>query len=490
MANTLNVLIVVDVQNGFISQDGLEHEETLDDIYISINQVKNIEKLMDSNKVIIFSRDMHPLGHASFQKYRPHCRNNLRVCENSQNMTADKMKRAADPITILANFEANKIKFNESNNLKQTELYMKINPDPQLSDVEFLEKYSDEITQFRTDLDTICSQMKSDVVESSDVELSDTIKTAYVDFNKELNDICLFIKKYKVYIEFLAFISLTQQIDGYTYHYKDLLINGYELSYLFLGTIYKGNFCMLNILSDKYALGLNKTKNTLHLGDPDSHNIVLGKTIRVNTPLPSNTKLIELLNKGEYCNYDSYSAFNYHTKFENGNMSNIQKNTLRKQFSTGLYERIIKLATNSSINIQENFTLNITVCGLSVIHTIMQGIVFWRQNYRPDHKNITINFIYDISGTIFSKYSNFKQSYEINDFKDDKVIEQFRKFFDEIITRIQFVTVITFEIKYLETPLFTYTFTPTPTPSSSQITPSKYKYNKYKQKYLNLTNKY
>ena len=501
--NTINVLIVSDVQNDFISQAG---SETLDDIYININQIRNIAKLMDDkmNQMVMFVRDMHPLGHASFKNYRPHCRNNLRVCENSQNMADDKMEPDNNKaMTILENFEANKIKFNNSNDSKKTELYNKIK---EINSQSLNKTFPSEV-QFNEDLDKACKNTILTYVELSNVKFSEILTLAFEHFNNELNDICLFIKKYKVYTNFLTSINSKEPIirklpydeQNLTekYELKKVPIKGYDLSYLFLGTQFSAAFARLILNTEVYTTCINiKDYPTAYLEEP-----MLSK-IKIDPSLVKiGETVIEQLNKGEFCNYDSYSGFNYHTKFEAGEITNID---ISQSVSTGLYERIIgltehfvrtyikvnKIDLSNMINLKtitNDFTINITVCGLSGIYSIIQGIVFWKKKYAPTYSKVIINFIYDISGAIFLKSNKFgfKQSYELEDLTQD-VLEQFRKYFDKIVERVEFTDSITFKINYLGNYIFTYTFTPTDT----QQTIGYYKYNKYKQKYLNLSNKY
>ena len=63
MANSINILIVVDVQNCFIAGGTLGIDK--DKIKESYTQIKEIEELIDTTEHIYFTRDFHPLNHSS-----------------------------------------------------------------------------------------------------------------------------------------------------------------------------------------------------------------------------------------------------------------------------------------------------------------------------------------------------------------------------------------------------------------------------------------
>ena len=63
MANSINILIVVDVQNCFIAGGSLGIDK--DKIKESYTQIKEIEELIDTTEHIYFTRDFHPLNHSS-----------------------------------------------------------------------------------------------------------------------------------------------------------------------------------------------------------------------------------------------------------------------------------------------------------------------------------------------------------------------------------------------------------------------------------------
>ena len=638
------ILIIVDVQNCFISQGTLGHGEEIHDINLSIKQIENIEKLIENNERIILSRDNHPLGHTSFNAYGVHCRNNNRTCTtiNTTNSTSE----LADDI-LLRNKNAERILQNnpimQSPDTKQITINQSLNKNRELFNKEFI-KRKNNLYESLTTTDLICKWMnflnkklnyedyneflKSKKItfsnglltyngidtyygvyhhlflnKNSDIKLNleNILNTKTIfyynknydnyqqDLNNLKNDILnnnlsseqlynndnykeviklniyltyLTYEEYKVlynykilteveyrkkleslgftevtyltydiYIELLnktklkisEFKTLLDEIISFILEYKKYedfmnkispiyinttVINGYKLSYLFLGTSYSSVFNVLNTDPDtghKHSIGLLNDDSQLsdikkYLLKPDL-NFIKHNPLQINGIFIKSkpNQLFVQLNKGEFCDYDSYSAFNYHTKFENNTMTNIFHTNILKQYSTGLWEYITQLMniTNSK-GVKPKLKLNITVCGLvgdiCVIHTIIQGIFFWKTYFASTHTNIEINFIYDISGTLFSKFNEFNPSYEIIDFTYDNIIK-FYNFFNKIVITLGSDHDISFDVKYQNKHLFKYTKSipaniaateaANAMASQSTIGTAAYKYNKYKQKYLN-----
>ena len=228
------------------------------------------------------------------------------------------------------------------------------------------------------------------------------------------------------------------------------------------------------------------------------------------------------LNKGQFCNEDSYSAFNYHTtivqkitqhpvtlyNFHSNVKTDINKNVLNKNgtlttydnedidsniiYSTGLWEYIIEYVNEKKVKPNK---LNITVCGLvgniCVIHTILQGIHTWKSFYEAKLPNIETNFIYDISGTLFlpdyEEFGAFKTLYNKEDFDNIDLKTKFCKYFDKL-RPIHCKHAINFDVKYNNTHLFKYTSDLSQ--NFNKLDENKNnlnKYIKYKQKYLNIS---
>ena len=429
MSNIKKILIVVDVQNCFIAKGSLGGN-TNDSIKESIQQVRNIDTLIEQNELIVLSRDFHPIGHSSFNIYGQHCRNNSRRCTE--------------------------------NGIKDLE-----NDDKSKETIDSL------ITKYNT----------------SEYNLSESDKRFLTNIQPK---------------------------------FRNIQIKGSDLSYLFFGLRYNDAFKLLSLDSDNnFTIGIKNDDS--FLGSPDITNIILPiKSVKLHD------KDFIQLNKGEFCNEDSYSAFNYHNTIVKRTKLSLQKeinyhkdsiinrNSIQledfkidgpkftvenidvyKKYSTGLWEYIISIL-NENIN-----ELQITVCGLvgniCVIHTILQGLNLWNRFYKDDNNKVTIKFIYDISATLFLVMEHdktFKSSYVYEDF-DDKLIEKFYKFFDSILPDNH--TTLFFDVNYQGKFIFKYTTDKTDSVHikfnkvmirSNINSTNFYKYNKYKQKYLNISDKY
>ena len=127
----------------------------------------------------------------------------------------------------------------------------------------------------------------------------------------------------------------------------------------------------------------------------------------VNGIVSQNNKVFVQLTKGEFCDYESYSAFNYHQKFKQNEQKEIISEpigTFIKKYSTGLWENILKkqLLTYDK---NKKITLNITVCGLvgniCVMNTVHHGLATWNNKYQKEYPNVTVNYIYSFPGTRF-----------------------------------------------------------------------------------------
>ncbi len=169
-------------------------------------------------------------------------------------------------------------------------------------------------------------------------------------------------------------------IDSNDINKKEII--GTNLSYHFYNNIeFTDILDSLNDINNKNTIGLIKDEPTntkkLHLKDPQINNINLDVTeLELNK-----TKIIGLT-KGEYCIYESYSAFNYHIK------NNTEELKQEQDYSTGLWEYILK--KNSSK------TIEINVCGLvtnfCVKDTAIQGLKMWNNVYNKlQNKNTNTN---------------------------------------------------------------------------------------------------
>lgn len=158
----------------------------------------------------------------------------------------------------------------------------------------------------------------------------------------------------------------------------------------------------LNIINGGSSVKLSelqKTYNATKLPNikPDITNIII----------PKPQKFIELL-KGQYCSYDSNSAFNYHYEYKTENRK-IKMRSIAADIdnSTGLYEYILKCIKKMPLN-----TIEINVCGnvgnVCVIHTLLQGIVLLNKCYKKKFNKINVKFNFYMAGTRFAPEHDIK----------------------------------------------------------------------------------
>ena len=130
---------------------------------------------------------------------------------------------------------------------------------------------------------------------------------------------------------------------------------------------------------------------------------------------------------------------------------------------------------------------NITVCGLfgdkAVINTILKGINIWNTLY-SDRNDITVNFIFDISGILFS--DKFEHFYTEDEITKVDVQEKFSRYFDTIIDETYDIQ---FNIRYCGKHIYTYKSSEKNTRRINSVSYKNNfnKYIKYKQKYLNIS---
>jgi nicotinamidase-related amidase len=110
------------------------------------------------------------------------------------------------------------------------------------------------------------------------------------------------------------------------------------------------------------------------------------------------------LTKGERCDKEAYSAFNYHIQYnpsdpyDAGTTEKVDNIPLTKENSTGLWDWILQNKTNDEITI--------TVCGLvgnvCVMHSLLQGIALWNEVYSVENPGVRVKFVYSLKGTRFA----------------------------------------------------------------------------------------
>ena len=208
-------------------------------------------------------------------------------------------------------------------------------------------------------------------------------------------------------------------------------IKGSELSYYFYGTSISDVILKLNIenRSGKNKIGMKRSQSETQVEKINEINDTgtiddIDFNSEHTEPLIINSKKFVTLTKGERCDQESYSAFNYHVSYIITNPSdpkiNYAFNSLQENNSTGLWEWILN-NRNGATNI------NITVCGLvgnvCVMHSVMQGKALWDNIYSTQPDNIAIisvNFCLSLIGTLFLEKDlpPGKAKYEFSELKD------------------------------------------------------------------------
>ena len=301
------VLVVVDVQNCFMANTlgiraGMLNQPHLEDC---INMVKEIDELAGDRELVVFSRDLHPIGHSSFGEgfkkdginppitWPAHCRNIKSNCLNA-------------PIESLKN------------------------------------------------------------IDRIDNRIGATIPIS----EKKISD-------------------LTDLTDPKLSELKDDIIYGPNLSYLFYLTGLKDAVKKINdrIIDEKTPLkeiGLTDSALPKPRMKPNIENINFTDVDKIDDKFVCVTK-------GQYCKYESYSAFNYHLPEVN----------LTQDYSTGLWEYILTVA-----KLAKKKYIHITVCGLvgnvCVIHSFLQGYAMWNKVYSKSNPDITVTLEYSFKGTLFA----------------------------------------------------------------------------------------
>ena len=159
----------------------------------------------------------------------------------------------------------------------------------------------------------------------------------------------------------------------------------------------------------RYKIGLTTTR--MEYVD-DNYKLLTIDPAQQGTPDTSNAPLTTVdgkkyiaLTKGERCNDEAFSAFNYHINYDPANAAKPEAVPIPptdKSKSTGLWEWILLN------NKKENTEITITVCGLvgnvCVMHSLLQGIALWNNLYSKDLANadIKVKFVYSLCGTRFA----------------------------------------------------------------------------------------
>jgi hypothetical protein len=421
MAHSLvdNVLIVVDFQNGFIKGGSFGgHDPKLTALASSVEQALQIEKLIDTNNTIIFTRDFHPINHLSLavpgkvtenhvSTWHTHCLNVLSTPCPRHNSITNGLKMNNNTNYGLNQSEINKLKGRTLNSFITVQQY--------------LEKYQKVINT------SLYSKLKFDAN------------------------------------------ALNQPIIGT------------NISFLMYLTKYAPQILALITANEPIGLVTASSKNTgpgnMTVNDP----FILTSPSNVNKRIKnSDGRTFVQLTKGQLCRYESYSAFNYHWHIKlrrtlnkstpekgkllynlNGNpiknpngthatnnglaqyeseyiTKNYSDNNELYKLSTGLFEYILRT---------DKKNINITVCGLvgevCVINSVVEGLIMWKKHYQSLDPSKKVVFNYSLAGTLFTGYG-------INHFEASLQPENMNAFYDNMIAYLNDTNLVPFFKELIE----------------------------------------
>lgn len=215
-----------------------------------------------------------------------------------------------------------------------------------------------------------------------------------------------------------------------------LEVVGTELSYMFFkSSIFREPVRKLIVgnRSGRYKIGLDDTTSESITGNPqvidkndEERKINYGESLTVD----GDSRKYISLTKGERCDKEAYSAFNYHIQY-NPSDPYVASNTPKDNIpptdaanSTGLWEWILNNRNGAN-------EIIITVCGLvgnvCVMHSLLQGIALWNNVYSklPENKDVKVKFVYSLYGTRFAPVPPFNDVEP--DFDTDNVVGHFNQ---------------------------------------------------------------
>jgi len=211
-----------------------------------------------------------------------------------------------------------------------------------------------------------------------------------------------------------------------------LEVVGTELSYMFFTNDKFREPVRQLVISNRAGqnkIGLMDTTSEDITGSPE----VIGendneRTIHYGEPIDVDGRKYISLTKGERCDKEAYSAFNYHITYDPSNPASPKKSDIPPNShanSTGLWEWILKTAEVGQLT-----QITVTVCGLvgnvCVMHSLLQGIALWNNVYSklPGNKDVKVKFVYSLKGTRFAAPPFVKI---MPDFITDNVVGHFNE---------------------------------------------------------------
>jgi nicotinamidase-related amidase len=420
------VLVVVDIQNCFI-QGGSLGSEKIEDLKKYIDLVKEVDdKISKGNyDLVVFSKDIHPLNHSSLSDntspqygvFTYHCRNTTKNCikdtENPATAASATTYMSSAAKEMIRKILCNRKGISGKCRNEKERFYDK-------KDVYDDNDFNFYNPRFKRAFTRILTNDASKTSKTSKISM---ISEIIEDVKNEMDD-----KKYDINYgkiktledllrDYLDNPKLDDDSKGFLRgllndkKYKGLKVQGLDLNYLFYGTSLKDIIYALNTNTNS-EIGIIQEE---HIDEPDYNDTAYNvdnleyKTRNASTSASANanTKFISIA-KGQYCDYESYSAFNYHTKIEkdktnsiiydvfgkfDSSLNKLTPLSAEKRYSTGLFEYILKSFDEQS---GSKRNINIDVCGLvtniCVVNTVHQGIAMWEQVYKGYYKNITCKF--------------------------------------------------------------------------------------------------
>jgi nicotinamidase-related amidase len=375
MDNTYKLLLVVDVQNCFLTKELFNDSDIqIANVLDTINQTREITELINESDHVVFTKDYHPTNYESSNdavRKANGCTNSGHICPK---------KGDAENATYIANDAGCNESMPLNVRIKKILLKLKDAPD---------EPGKDDVIKY---LNTIKDILIKDVKNNDTSDASDTSKS----------------------------LSACKS----------------DISYLFAGNekyldVYKA---LTGTESYKYTTGLD-AENTSFVSNELTGTTVKTQTsgdemIKLAEDFPHENKKFSLLTKGEFCNYESCSAFNYHSKLTRDENDVLISEDLENplNYSTGLAEYI------NAIEIIGDKQLQITVCGLSgnmcVAKTVHYGCAM---KYKVDKdtniakasiifSNKGTRWLENYSGNKYDKAPVFESAVDNNDFaKNDHI---------------------------------------------------------------------
>jgi nicotinamidase-related amidase len=432
MSSDYKVLVVVDLQNCFI-QGGSLGLPDINDLKKYIDLVENVDKKIKKGNydLVVFSKDSHPVNHSSLTDntdaehgvFKYHCRDTSKNCS----------KDTANPTTYMSSAAKNIIRDNLCVGIKDVfkEHFYDRKKDYDADDYNFynptFEGVFKNVLENNTTFISLIKEQVKNKMNDKDYNINvKGIKTLQGLIESYISDPKL-DKDSKRYLEGIK-----------DKKHKSSKVQGLDLNYLFYGTDLKDIIYALNTNSDS-QIGITQEE---HFNKPD-YNDTAYNVDNIKYITRNSTKFITIA-KGQYCDYESYSAFNYHTEIKkqdikgksiiydvfgkyDSSLNDLKKLPAEKKYSTGLFEYILKDFKNNNKGGGKR-NINIDVCGLvtniCVINTVHQGIAMWEQVYKGENAGITckLNLLEYLSiplpVPVPIEYLNYNYALQINKEED------------------------------------------------------------------------